>query len=379
MDSIDAGRRDTVLDALGNAVESRDGKGALTLAAFDVLHRPIRVWARDDAAGPVTLRQRIEYGDGGDPDQPAAERDGARARNLLGQPGRPLRRGRPRHRRATSTSRATSLDSRAAGDRRRARSSPTTSRPPPTAGRSHRSASTGNPARPDQSCSNCSTGATARRRSFDALDRSPRHVLPTDVEGRRRELRPALQPGRRARAGAPRRRRLRRAHRLRRQGPARADRLRQRRDDPLRLRPATRSGWRDCAASATPPTASPTGRAAQPLQDYGYDYDLAGNILAIRDRTPGSGIPNNPDALSDHRPRAGSTADRRRRARPPLHLRPDLPAGHGHRPGVRYPAKCPALKPHHEPRVLIAGGDSALAPLSSRPCGTVLVRLCARR
>ena len=36
---------------LGNPVESRDSKGALTLGAFDVLHRPIRVWARDDAAG----------------------------------------------------------------------------------------------------------------------------------------------------------------------------------------------------------------------------------------------------------------------------------------------------------------------------------------
>ena len=54
--------------------------------AFDALHRPIRVWARDDAAGPVTLRQRIDYGDGGDPDQPAADRAAARAQNLLGRP-----------------------------------------------------------------------------------------------------------------------------------------------------------------------------------------------------------------------------------------------------------------------------------------------------
>jgi hypothetical protein len=34
------------------------------------------------------------------------------------------------------------------------------------------------------------------------------------------------------------------------------------------------------------------------LQDFGYDYDLVGNILAIRDRAPGSGIPNNPNALN---------------------------------------------------------------------------------
>src|SRR5262249_33425376 len=32
------------------------------------------------------------------------------------------------------------------------------------------------------------------------------------------------------------------------------------------------------------------------LQDFGYEYDLAGNILTIVDRTPGSGILNNPDA-----------------------------------------------------------------------------------
>ena len=39
----------------------------------------------------------------------------------------------------------------------------------------------------------------------------------------------------------------------------------------------------------------PSGEA---LQDFGYDYDLVGNILAIRDRAPGSGILNNPEALT---------------------------------------------------------------------------------
>ena len=87
MDSIDAGRRDSVPDALGRPVETRDSKGAVTLCAFDLLHRPSQVWARDDAAGPVTLRQRIEYGDGGAPDQAAADRDAARD----AQPARPGR------------------------------------------------------------------------------------------------------------------------------------------------------------------------------------------------------------------------------------------------------------------------------------------------
>src|SRR5262249_23106422 len=39
----------------------------------------------------------------------------------------------------------------------------------------------------------------------------------------------------------------------------------------------------------------PSGEA---IQDLGYDYDLAGNILTIRDRTPASGILNNPEALT---------------------------------------------------------------------------------
>jgi hypothetical protein len=86
MDSIDAGRHDTVPDALGNPVESRDNKGALTLGAFDLLHRPIRVWARDEVTGPVTLRQRLDYGDASKPDQPVTEREAARAHNLLGHP-----------------------------------------------------------------------------------------------------------------------------------------------------------------------------------------------------------------------------------------------------------------------------------------------------
>jgi YD repeat-containing protein len=85
IDSIDAGRRDTVLDALGNLVEGRDSKRALTLQAYDVLRRPIRLWARDDTSGPVTLRQRFEYGDDGRIDQPPAQRQAARAQNLLGQ------------------------------------------------------------------------------------------------------------------------------------------------------------------------------------------------------------------------------------------------------------------------------------------------------
>jgi hypothetical protein len=85
IDSIDAGLRRMVLNVLGNETERRDSKGALTLQAYDRLQRPSRLWARDDAGSPVTLRQRMEYGDAGIPDQAASERAAMRTRNLLGQ------------------------------------------------------------------------------------------------------------------------------------------------------------------------------------------------------------------------------------------------------------------------------------------------------
>ena len=62
-ESMDAGRRYVVYDAGGDLVEARDGKGALVLHAYDALHRPTRLWARDAAGEAVVLRERIIYGD----------------------------------------------------------------------------------------------------------------------------------------------------------------------------------------------------------------------------------------------------------------------------------------------------------------------------
>src|SRR5262249_12224140 len=61
--SIDAGERRSVLDAAGSVVEQRDSKGALPLHAYDVLTRPVRLGARDGAGQPITLRERLVYGD----------------------------------------------------------------------------------------------------------------------------------------------------------------------------------------------------------------------------------------------------------------------------------------------------------------------------
>src|SRR5262249_28004558 len=49
IEQLDAGTKQTILDAAGNVVEQRDQKGALILRAYDVLNRPIGLWARDGA------------------------------------------------------------------------------------------------------------------------------------------------------------------------------------------------------------------------------------------------------------------------------------------------------------------------------------------
>ena len=86
LDSIDAELRTTVLDAIGGLVEQRDSKGALTLHGYDNLNRPLRLWARDGKDQTLTLREKLEYGDGGNTNQLAVERAKNQATNSLGKP-----------------------------------------------------------------------------------------------------------------------------------------------------------------------------------------------------------------------------------------------------------------------------------------------------
>ncbi len=83
--SIDAGQRLIVYDAAGNAIESRDSKGSLLLHSYDALNRPAALWARNATGRPVTLREQLAYGDGGDPNQLAADRQANRLLNRLGE------------------------------------------------------------------------------------------------------------------------------------------------------------------------------------------------------------------------------------------------------------------------------------------------------
>jgi RHS repeat-associated protein len=85
IDSIDAGVKTTVLDAASSQVEVRDAKGSFVARDYDRLHRLVRVWARDDAPSSVTLRERLSYGDAGNPGQSATARDANRQLNRLGR------------------------------------------------------------------------------------------------------------------------------------------------------------------------------------------------------------------------------------------------------------------------------------------------------
>jgi RHS repeat-associated protein len=300
MDSIDAGRRDTVGDALGNPIEGRDSKGALTLQAYDFLHRPIRLWVRDDSAGTVTLRQRFEYGDAGRPDQAAAERNAARILNLLGQ--------LVRHHDEAGLSTVAGVDFKGNvvdKSRRVIADAPMLAvfeaapangwritpfqvdwQPPPlgTLG--------------DREGALLETTAYQTTASYDALNRVNIMQFPQDVEGKRRQLRPVYN-----RAGGLDQVSLDDTLYVERIAyDAKGQRVliaygngvmtRYAYDPPTFRLKRLRSEHYSKPDAAT---YRPNGEA---LQDYGYDYDLVRNILGIRDRTPGSGILNNPDAAA---------------------------------------------------------------------------------
>jgi RHS repeat-associated protein len=134
--------------------------------------------------------------------------------------------------------------------------------------------------------------------SFDALNRVNRQILPRNTEGRRRELRPRYN-----RAGGLEQVRLdddiyvdRIAY------DAKAQRtliaygngvMTRYAHDPHRFRLTRLRSERYTAPDGL--HYSPTGEV---LQDLAYDYDVAGNIRGIADRAPGSGIPDNPQALA---------------------------------------------------------------------------------
>lgn len=63
INTIDAGLRRIAFNVLGLEIERRDSKGSVSLQSYDESSRPIHFWARDKTNLPITLRQKLVYGD----------------------------------------------------------------------------------------------------------------------------------------------------------------------------------------------------------------------------------------------------------------------------------------------------------------------------
>lgn len=303
-ESIDAGLRRMVLNALGAETERRDSKGAIILQVYDRLHRPSRLWARDDNAGSITLRRRMEYGDAGIPDQAPADRAAMRAKNLLGQ--------LYRHHDEAGLTTVTTVDFKGnALDKSRRviadASILAVFNQAPANGWQVTPFQVDWQPRPQKTLADreselLETTAYQTSSSVDALNRIKRLQFPQDVEGRRRELRAEYN-----RAGGLEQVWLDGALYVERIAyDAKGQRaliaygngvMIRYAYDPRTFRLKRLRSERYSKQDAV--TYHPSGAA---LQDFGYDYDLVGNILGIRDRTPGSGFLNNPEALTVNDP-----------------------------------------------------------------------------
>ena len=294
-ESIDAGIKRTVLDALGNPVEQRDSKGAISLQAYDRLNRPVRLWAKDDSNGSVTLREVLEYGDGGDPNQPETERNANRLLNRLGQLVRHYdEAGRltfdafdfkgnllTKRRQVIADAPIRAVFEAAAVNNWQVEAFRLNWQP--SGGNSLESHA--------ETLLNTTEYVTSM--TYDGLNRVKLMLYPEDVEGSRRELRPQYN-----RAGALEQVTLngqiyveRIAYNAKGQRIliAYGNRVMTRYTyDPetFRLRRLRSDRYQQTGLAYRP-----TGEA---LQDFSYKYDLVGNIMTIRDRTPDSGILNTP-------------------------------------------------------------------------------------
>lgn len=285
-ESLDSGTRTFVYDAAGRPVEQRDGRGALVLSARDVLGRMAAMWARDRLGEATVLRERVEYGDGGRPDQPAAERRAQAAANRLGRPHRYFDEA------GLLTSDAYDFKGNMTAATRRV----------------IRDDVLGPDWRTDWDRPKAERflEETAYRTatSYDALNRLVSLRYPQGVDGTARTLEPEYNAAgslsRLTVDGAPYVERVAYDARGRRtlvvhgNGVATAVS-----HDPRTARRLRLWTGRVAPLPDTPFGYRPT-EPAKPLQDIAYAYDLLGSIRAVRDRTPGCGVAPTPDALDRH-------------------------------------------------------------------------------
>jgi RHS repeat-associated protein len=287
IESIDAGIRRMVLDAAGNIVEGRDSKGALVLHAYDILNRATRLWARDGTNQPLTLREKLVYGDdisaGLTPAQIAAG-------NLLGK--------LYQHYDEAGLLTFTAYDFKG-NVLEKSRQVITAStilagfNPPPPDWKVRAFRMDWEPGTAPVLVS---PGYTTTL-TYDALNRVKSMQYPRDVSGTRKVLRPRYN-----KAGALERVELDNKTFVERIAyNAKGQRTLIAYGNKVMTRYAYDERTFRLVRLRTEQFSAPANLAYQPnsglLQDLAYEYDLSGNITGIHDRTPKGGLPAQPDQL----------------------------------------------------------------------------------
>jgi hypothetical protein len=295
--SLDGGEKVVVFDAMGNQVEGRDGKGALSLNSYDVLNRASRVWGRDASASPLTLRQRLVYGDQQDSSLPSPQ-----TLNLLGKLFR--------HYDEAGLITNERFDFKGNGLESVRRVVKDTEilnvlRADPT-GRSFQVDWQPAPGTDLATLAAQKLDLVVYRTSstFDALNR-PRTVLyPVNEKENQKDKKPLQRSELRVRynrAGALEQVELDGVVYVKQIAyNAKGQRTLIAYGNGVLSRYAYHPITFQLLRLRTEKYSSPAVGSYQPagpvLQDYGYAYDLIGNVLQILDRTPGSGVLNNPEA-----------------------------------------------------------------------------------
>jgi RHS repeat-associated protein len=297
LESIDAGLRMTVLDAAGGVIEQRDSKGALILHSYDPLHRPVRLWARDGEGQKWSLRERLEYGDAGSPNQSAADRTANRATNRLGRLARHFDEA------GLLTFDAYDFKGNLLEKTRRVVSDAAIlsvfSGPPPDWKVEAFRVDWTTPG-----ATTLHTTSYVSQVSYDALNRVKLLTYPEDVENGRRKLRPRYN-----RAGALE------STSLERPAPdggtvsdtfveriaynAKGQRVLIAYGNGVMTRYAYDSKtfrlMRLRSEKFSKPTEFTYRHTGAPLQEFAYEFDLTGNMLKCLERTPGCGVTDTPD------------------------------------------------------------------------------------
>ncbi|HSE18099.1 MAG TPA: SpvB/TcaC N-terminal domain-containing protein [Pyrinomonadaceae bacterium] len=284
-ESIDAGFKLVVVDALGNPVEKRDSKGAIILQTYDLLNRPARLWAQDGANQSFALREKLIYGDS--PESGLSETQ-ARALNTFGKLYRHFDEA------GLTTFGAYDFKGNVLESARQVISDAailSAFNSPPANWEIQ-------PFRVNWESTASVLDATEYQitYTYDALNRPKKIVYPKDVDFATTGARKVLKP-RYNRAGS--------LEHVELDGAVYVDRIaynakRQRAFISYGNGAITRYAYdektfrlvRQRTEKYTKPNTLTYRPAAPLLQDFVYTYDLAGNILSIKDRTPNSGIPN---------------------------------------------------------------------------------------